>query len=175
MRSSLCRYIFKGLDPTEVFGDIYYTNETSMIVLKAMFEIGFIEHKIYSNDHVNLTKGTPCLFQHEDTIKIARILSEVAEEIKQKKHSNMKYRPDADHFTTVENEQMHWIAETELYELVEFLNCSGGFEFTNTGSMAKAISSLGYCPVTKNVSWKPEATKQTNTIQRESTKELVVD
>ena len=167
MRSSLCRYIFKGLDPTEVFGDIYYTNETSMIVLKAMFEIGFIEHKIYSNDHVNLTKGTPCLLQHEDTIKIARILSEVAEEIKQNKYSNMNYRSDNGHFTTVENEQMHWITETELYELVEFLNCSGGFEFTNTGSMAKVTSFLGYCPVTKNVSWKPEVTKKTKTIELE--------
>jgi len=175
MRSSICQYIFDGLDPTEVFGEKFYINEISMIVLEAMFEIGFLRHELFADSYVNLTKGQPCMFNQKETVKLARVLSEIAEQIKETKEYQIIFRIDNKHYTVLKDEHMQWITVNELEEFIDFINCSGGFFMTNTGNIEKEYEFAGYCPVTKNKSWKPEITKQTNSIQREKTKELEVD
>ena len=146
-----------------------------MTVLKMMFEIGLLEHELFSDSFVSLTKGNPCLFNHQDAIKLARILSETAEKIKETNKYQVKYRCENDHFTILKEEYMYWIAIKELNDFIDFINCSGGFSLVNSGNIVKDYEFAGYCSVTKNKSWKPEITKQTNTIQREKTKELILD
>ena len=146
-----------------------------MVVLAAMFEIGLLQHELFADSYVNLTKGQPCSFNQKEAVKLARVLSETAEKIKETKEYQIKFRIDNKHYTVLKGEHMQWITVDELEEFIDFINCSGGFSMTNTGSIEKEYDFAGYCPITKNKSWKPEITKQTNTIQRAKTKEFEVN